>query len=90
MRKQHHNNNARLAAAVTNAIKIGKRYGWSHKEAKSFAYLKYNIKNQNGSNVDYAWLDRAKTLYGSWEAFQEPYERFRATCKGAARSTIGI
>ena len=90
MRKVHHNNNARLAAAVTNAIKIGKRYGWSHMEAKSFAYLKYNIKNRNSADVNYAWLDRAKTLYGSWEAFQEAYERFRATCKGAARSTIGI
>tara|TARA_B100000614_G_scaffold144453_1_gene128508 strand:- start:130 stop:405 length:276 start_codon:yes stop_codon:yes gene_type:complete len=78
MKKVHHNNNARLAAAVTNYIKAAKRHGWTHRAAKTFAYLKYNIKNQNSTDVDYAWIDRAKAVYGGWEAFEEAYRRNEA------------
>jgi hypothetical protein len=79
--KLHHNRNAKLAAAVTNHIKMRKRQGVEHKVAKTEAYLLYSIKNENSPDVNYTWLNHARD-YFSPENVPEQYYSFLAKYHG--------
>jgi hypothetical protein len=67
----HSAKNAVKAAQVTNHIKARKRQGMTHKDAKTEAYLRYQIKNQTSPDVNRTWLERAREAWPTWQAYCE-------------------